>query len=362
MTLKDVIQDKVVSHIPIYSMFDHSSKMINLNCDGNVSRWLTRFYKSSNWKELTVYGPKKEISLNYDQLKEKLSYLKDFTYKEVAAIRTNAGHQRSEEFISEFFDQVDKDEFLKSDVIICEGQAIILHLLKLKEERNLNFKLIYWCPLCNTNYKQKDFLVKDKPVNEFIFANVDYTIIVGKDQIQYLKECNIPDEKVIFDPEMMDRNLPFFQYGKQDAVIAELKRYDKVVYLPFRLSDEGYQLWNIIDVVKNLDDRVKVYCPNVNNASNLELVKMCQKNLPTLSENDVLEVLSRMKPISSQRDVFYSVLDYCDNVAIPYFEDIDFVPHVATDEMMHYDRVVAKTFTSKEAFSEEMKEYTINAR
>jgi len=357
-TLKEIIQDKVVSHIPIYSMFDHSTKMINLNCDGNINRWLTRFYKSKNWKHLDVYGPKSEISINYDALKEKLGYFNDFSYVEVDAIKTNAGRQRSKEFVTDFFSEVDESKFLQSDVIICEGQEIILHLLEMKKQKNLDFKLIYWCPLCNTNYKQKEFLIKDKPVNEHIFREVDYTIIVGKDQIQYLKECGIPKEKVIFDPEMMDRNLPFFQYEKQDAVVNELKKHEKVVYLPFRLSDEGYQFWNIVDVVKDLDDkRVAIYCPNVNSASDEELVKMCKMHLSSLSEKEILDVIHKMLPISSQRDVFYSVLDNCDNVVIPYFEDTDFVPHVAVDEMMHYDKVVAKTYVKKVDFAEAMRGY-----
>ena len=357
-TLKDIIQDKVVSHIPIYSMFDHSTKMINLNCDGNINRWLTRFYKSRNWKHLDVYGPKQAISLNYDQLKDKLTYFENFSYVEVDAIKTNAGHQRSRAFVEEFFNEVDMKKFLKSDVIICEGQEIILRLLQLKKELNMDFKLIYWCPLCNTNYKQKEFLVKDKPVNELIFREVDYTIIVGKDQIQYLRECGIPSEKVIFDPEMMDRNLPFFQYQKQEQVVNALKEHEKVVYLPFRLSDEGYQFWNIVDVLKDLDlNRVAIYCPNVNSASTDELVKMCKSHLSSLSEDSIIGVIQKMRPISSQRDVFYSVLDYCDNVVIPYFEDTDFVPHVAVDEMMHYDQVVAKTYVTRSSFEDAMKEY-----
>ena len=360
-TLKELMQDKVVSHIPIYSMFDHATKMMNLNCDGNINRWLTRFYKSRNWKHLDVYGPKKEISLNYSLLKEKLAYFENFDYIEVGAIRTNAGHQRSKQFVEELANEIDIERLLSSDVIICEGQEIILRLLDERKKRNLNFKLIYWCPLCNTNYKQKEFLVKDKPVNEFIFREVDYTIIVGKDQIQYLEECGIPEEKVIFDPEMMDRNLPFFQYVVDQKVVDEVNSNEKVVYLPFRLSDEGYQFWSIVDVVKDLDGRVKIYCPNVNSASEEELVSMCKKHLASLSEDDIKRVIRSMKPISSQRDVFYSVLDNCSNVVIPYFEDTDFVPHVAVDEMMHYDKVVAKVYTKKEDFAKAMKEYSANA-
>lgn len=363
MTLKEVIQDKVVSHVPMYSMFDHATKMLNLNCDGNVNRWMTQYYKANSWKQLNIYGPKKEITINYDQMQDKLKYFDRFNYIETKAIKTNAGYQRGEDFANEFLDNLSESQkisFYESDIIVCEGQQLLFKLLDIKKANNYNFKLMYMCGICNTNHKERDLFKKDKPINEQLFKLVDYVLIIGKDQIQYLKECNVPDDHVIFNSDLVDRALPFFQYVKQDDIISEIKQYKKVVYTPFRLSDDGYQMWNIVDVVKDLNDDVVVYCPNVNNSSEEELIRLCKKHLPTLTCENIQKFIRKAKHISSARDVFYSVLDFCDNVVIPYFEDIDFVPHVGADEMMKYDKVVCKICRTKEEFADYMKEYVRN--
>lgn len=360
MTLKELIADKVVSHVPMYSMFDHSTKMLNLNCDGNVNRWMTQYYKASSWKELNIYGPRKEITVNYNEMQKKLEFFQHFNFIETSAIKTNAGYQRSKGFADEFIDGLSewqRNKLFSSDLIVCEGQQLLYKLLAIREDGNYSFKLMYMCGICNTNHKARPLFEKDKSINEDLFKKVDYVEIIGKDQIQYLKECNVPDDYVVFNDELIDRSLPFFSYVKQDDIVNEVKKFKKVIYTPFRLSDDGYQLWNIVDVAKDLDDEVVTFCPNVNNSSVEELVQLCKKHLSSLEASDVERFLKNAKSISTSRDVFYSVIDNCDNVVVPYFEDIDFVPHVGADEMMKCDKVVCKVCRTKEAFAEEMKEF-----
>ena len=74
--LSKLIKDLVVAYIPIYSMFDHQTKLVDLGCDGNINRWMTNFYKSGQtWKKLMVFGPCRDLVKTdeiFKQFKEKL--------------------------------------------------------------------------------------------------------------------------------------------------------------------------------------------------------------------------------------------------------------------------------------------------
>lgn len=343
--LSKLIKDLVVAYIPIYSMFDHQTKLVDLGCDGNVNRWMTNFYKSGQtWKKLMVFGPCHDLAKSdevFAAFKSKIdANFKNFEYVESAAFGGGAKKQRSSEFPTELIREY-KDKLLSSDVIIVESQELFGAILTAKRSGAWSGKLVYWCPVCATSKKTRTFLEAGREADKTCFKTADHVIVATDEQADYARECGIPSEKISVVKEFIDRSLPMFSDyvvddESLDLVEADIEAGKTCIYLPFRLSDEGYKIWEIIDSIhtKVMFDEVVVYAPNLNGASCQELVKLCRDSNPTLSEEMILDTLAKFKPISASRDTYYTLIDYCPELVIPYFEDWKFVMHAAVDELI----------------------------
>jgi len=339
------LRDKRVVYIPIYSMFDHQTGLVDLGCDGNVNRWMTNFYKAGKtWKKLTVFGPCRDLAKSdecFNAFKSKLeTNFENLEYVESPAFGGGAKKQRSSEFPVELVTSF-KDKILDCDVAIVESQEMYGALLTAKKSRHFSGKLVYWCPVCATAKKTRTFLESSKLADLACFKTADHIIVATDEQAEYVRDCGVEASKITVAREFIDRSLPMFKdYVVDDEALdiveKELDAGRTCLYLPFRLSDEGYKIWEIFDsvYVKLMSGEIVAFTSNVNGASVDELVKLCKDNGSWLDESKIKALVSKLRPISASRDTYYTLLDYCPGLVVPYFEDWKFVMHAAVDELI----------------------------
>ena len=361
MDFKKLVENKRVLHVPIYSMFNRETGKVNLLCDGNVNRCLTAWTLNSTFKSLEVMAPSKEASTNFEKFEELFSTIKNADLKKTAWIQKSALFQRSSESASGMFDEI---VFNHVGLIIFESQQLGVKLI---EKCPKSVDLVYWCPVCATSRKTRSFLEKDKELNEKLFrsSRLSAIIVASKDQVEYLRELGIDEDRICFWSQHIDRTLPMFNYVRDETVASLVKHILKhkeiPVYLPFRLSDEGYKLGAIMKTVANLPDPEKVCLiyPNLNNVSIwMELSKWFEKEGLDYREIDrACELLERGLKISSSRDTFYTILDNFDEVVIPYFEDLDFINHSTIQELFDKKKLPkCKVVTNEEELSKCLRE------
>ena len=353
-----IINDKNILHIPIYSMFDRKTRKLNISCDGNVNRYLTTYYLNNTYKKLNLYIPNKNNVTNIDKFNEYISLLKNVKLYSSSYIKDSALYQREKEFATKIIKNIKNKNV---DYIIFEGQQLGIKLLNSKI---LQSKLIYWCPVCATNTKTRSFLNKDKKINEYIFKhkNISYIIIDSIDQYNYLKELDISEDKICLINKHIDRTLPMFSnYIKDITVISFIeylnKENKKIIYLPFRLSDEGYKLEEIFNIINNnlTNNNYCIIYPNLNNISVEELSRVIHKKYENI---DVNKILNNSYKISSSRDTFYTILDNCNKVIIPYFEDINFINHSTIQELFDENKLpICNVVKTEKEFIECLKKH-----
>ena len=128
---------------------------------------------------------------------------------------------------------------------------------------------------------------------------------------------------------MVDRNLKYFDYmtdfGLKDT-IKTVKNLDtstySIYYIPYRLTDEGYKVDDVISYI-NYDyaDVVIVYYTDPNNSGVMEdLKKKFNSNVVFIK-------------LPTDRNTHFTMLS-SEYVVVPYFEDLDFINHATLWEMM----------------------------
>lgn len=344
-TFNEFLVGKCVGYVPIYSMFSHQTKLMDFGCDGNINRWMTNFYKSGQkWSKLVVFGPNKNLAKtkdNFKLFKDKLdSNFKNIEYVESNAFSGGAKKQRSNDFIPELMLD-SKDKIYSCDVLIVESQNLFMAIHAAKMQKHWNGTLVYWCPVCATSKKSRSFLESSKEIDKECFKSADIVIVATNEQFEYARELGVPEDKICIKGEFIDRTLPMFCAYKKDESVLEVveKELDSgktCIYLPFRLSDEGYKIWEILELAYEdlVKDKLVAFTPNLNGASEVELVSICKNNNCQLSEDQIKNALAKFKSVSASRDAYYSLIDNVSELAIPYFEDYRFVMHSAVDELI----------------------------
>lgn len=293
---------------------------------------------------MTIFGPSRELAksaASFARFKEKLDLnFKNLEYVGSKAFSGGAKKQRSSDFSTEIISEF-KDKILAADVVIVESQPLFMLFLAEKNTVVWNGKLVYWCPVCATSKKSRSFLEASRDIDRLCFTNADHVIVATEEQAEYVEECGIPNAEVTVLNEFIDRSLPMFKdYSIDEEALSiinnELDAGKMCLYLPFRLSDEGYKIWETLDLVHPLvaSGQLVLFAPNVNGASIDELVKLCRSSGSALNDDDLKMVLSSIRPISSSRDTYYTLIDHCPSLVIPYFEDWKFVMHAAVDELI----------------------------
>lgn len=245
---------------------------------------------------MMVFGPSRDLAKsaeNFASFKSKLdSNFKRVEYVESPAFAGGAKKQRSAEFSSEILSEFG-DKLLANDVIIAESQVLVRALNALKISGEWSGKLIYWCPVCATSKKTRTFLEPSRDLDAVCFNDADHVIVATTEQADYISlDCGVAKGKITVLNEFIDRSLPMFCNYTVDTealkmVEHELDLVSACLYLPFRLSDEGYKIWEILDSVyiKLMSNELTIFSPNVNGSSEDEIVKLCKDNDCWLSES-----------------------------------------------------------------------------
>lgn len=318
--LNSLIKNKKILYIPIYSCFDYKTNSLNFKADGNVNRFLTTFFFSGDYKSLTILYPPSGNNIDWFENSCK-NMLHDVILEPCQFICKSAKIERSLEFANNVFNSL-FNTLENYDLIIVESQHLFLKLYN-----NGYDNLIYWCPVCATNEKTRDFLEPFKELDRYIFSIAKHTIVASDDQVKYYKTI-CKDKEPIQINRLISRFLSCFDYQIQDNMKELFRGYDNChkIFLPFRLTDKGYKMQEIFDYLYNEyrgTKSFKVFYTNPNNCDIYQFAKNDAYKKLFIDNNFIL--------VNKDRDTYYTIIDYC-NVIIPYFEDTEFICHAAINE------------------------------
>lgn len=314
MDLKEIFKGKSLLYIPIVSMQDRNTGEYKLDCDGNVNRFITTFTKNDTYSELTIVLPRKHKKYsnffieNFASQSDKVSlvYMNNFGQ--------HAKDQRVSEEICKSIININNTEYY--DHIIFESQTLGKMLLERYPE-----KLIYWCPVCKTDNKTRDFLEGYDGINKLLFEKSKYVIVASVDQVRYIEDfLNISKDKVTLKNEFIDRSLDIFKTEYEDISEIYDLNHKYVFYIPYRISDKGYKVDKLIEQFKIMNDNGDDF-----------IVYYSAPNSIGLQIDDV-SLANRFHQVNTFRSTVYNFLD-CPKVIVPYFEDIDFIHHALVDEL-----------------------------
>ena len=317
----DIIKDKKVLHIPIYSCFDYQSGLLNFKADGNVNRFLTTWYYVNQYSSLSIFCPQNGNNIDWfcNSIKNELH---DINLIFTPFIKKSAKIERSIQFAKDFILYYN-NIFDSVDYIVVESQ----HLYQQLELQGYYDKLIYWCPVCAIENKTRDFLEPYKEFDRYLINHTKYLIVASNEQVEYAKTLRKND--IIQINSLIDRSLNFFNYEIDEKIYNQLiKNNNTKIFLPFRLTDEGYKMKEIFKELFNyylLNKEFIVYYSNPNNCDIYKLLNPNNKfSIKKFLDNYFIQV-------SKNRNTYYTILDY-GNVIIPYLEDINFIAHASVSE------------------------------
>lgn len=349
-----LVEDKNVMVVPIFSMFDHISGICNMKCDGNVSRYITTFHYATAWKSLTTFSPTKTNAINIEYFRKGLEANKIDDAQSVQVIedtefKNHAAYIRGEEFANNFYKHLQsyyKERFDNSDVILFDGQQIGLKLLANRQQGKT---YIYWCPVCATDEKTRSFLEANKQLDQRLFNEADYVIVASLDQLKYLEILGYGKKTLLLD-KLASRDVPWLNtYKISYNIIAFIKcmvHFNKqIIYLPFRISDEGYQVVKILDTIYQYGNNdFVILCPNLNNDELFYKWALYDNS----KQNFIHECIYK---IDDDKDTYLTLLsEGYSQVVIPYFEDTDFIMHGTYNELIS-GKTTAQVFYKPEYFT-----------
>lgn len=323
------MQDKNILYIPIISSINRETNKYNLDSDGNVVRFITFFEHHKNFNTLTILLPKNNES--HELIDKWVSDNENITIIWSNNFGKHAGEQRSNSDVvskmeMELFDLINNpDNDNDFNVVIFESQ--FLGNLLVDPYWFSGFEKVFWCPVCKIdNEHTRNFLEGYDVLNQKLFQLSDWSIVESPTQ---LKKFSLPNCSIYPYYMMMDRNLKYFDYmtdfGLKDT-IKTIKNIDtgiySIYYIPYRLTDEGYKVDDVISYI-NYDyaDVVVVYYTDPNNSGIME-------NLKKKFNSNVVFI-----KLPTDRNTHFTMLSL-DDVVVPYFEDLDFINHATLWEMM----------------------------
>ena len=330
--LSKLLKNKSILYIPIYSCFNYQTGLLNFKADGNINRFLSTFINCNTYKDITILEPIEGIDKDWFN-NVCYKYLNNCNLVVCDLIQKSAKVERSLEFADNLFNEL--INLHKFDYIIVEAQHLFLKFYN----NGYKDKLIYWCPVCATDDKTRDFLEPYKELDKYIFSISNINIVASHDQVKYYKKYKFNGQLIQID-KLIDRNLPIFDYEDNDKILNLLnKTYKDVnkIYLPFRLTDMGYKTQEIIDYLYNDYKSNKTFIVFYSNPNNCDIYKFANGD-----SYKKLWLDRYFIKVSKDRDTYYTIIDKC-NVIIPYFEDTDFIAHASINEFKYGNCKVIKT-------------------
>lgn len=306
--MKELFRDKAIVYVPIVSCIDRDTNEYNLAADGNVNRFITTLSLCDTFKSLTIALPKKHIKESENMIQE---FITDCSDARIVWIEDFGKHAKDQRMNYDVVDSVyNSIKDLDCDLYLFESQ-----LLGLELNRYTDKQLVWWNPVSATSTKTRIFLKGYEVLNDIVMGISDYVIVASPEQLKYYNYS----DKLIYIDKLIDRNLRYFDY-KIDNDVLKYSNYDKkVFFLPYRLTDEGYQFDKVIKYMSKEEDWIALYTdPNESH-----VIDHLDKS-----------IRDKFVKVSSKRNTYYTILDYI-NATIPYFEDLEFINHAAIHEFKH---------------------------
>lgn len=306
--MKELFRDKAIVYVPIVSCIDRDTNEYNLAADGNVNRFITTLSLCDTFKSLTIALPKKHIKESENMIQE---FISDCNDARIVWIEDFGKHAKDQRMNYDVVDSVyNSIKDLDCDLYLFESQLLGLELNRYTEKQ-----LVWWNPVSATNTKTRIFLKGYEVLNDIVMGISDYVIVASPEQLEYYNYS----DKLIYIDKLIDRNLRYFDY-KIDNDVLKYSNYDKkVFFLPYRLTDGGYQFDKVIEYMSKEEDWIALYTdPNESH-----VIDHLDKS-----------IRDKFVKVSSKRNTYYTILDYI-NATIPYFEDLEFINHAAIHEFKH---------------------------
>lgn len=345
----NLIEGKSILYIPIVSSIDRKTNLYNLAADGNINRTITTFLRNDSFKRLTLVLPEHHqqhsgwmLEKFNKEVNEMSGAIVEFHYSPYFGI--HAGEQRSNPYIIQhMIDELcQRYECLDSfDYVIADSQYLIQYLIE--GEYVEKSKIIFWNYLCSTDDKGRSFTDGLKDITLKIMTSNIKMIVTSPDLVKYAcsKVVEHHWHDIFYIPTFMDRDYDTFNY-EPDKEIKEFilqckSNYSPIIYLPYRLTDEAYQIEKVIDFIecytnyhwnamcKTDDIPVMVVYSDPNNSGMMNDLLINSEKLAKLVNDKKIE----LNNVSPKREVFYTFIDSKYRVTIPYFEDIEFANHAA---------------------------------
>lgn len=329
--LAEYIQGKNVLCIPIISSIDRLTGKYKLDADGNVNRVITTFWHANTFNKLYLVLPKNHVEGSEVFLNKWIELKKENKIEIIWAesFGVHAGEQRSNYFVvnnlkNELATYFHGNEI---DVYMMESQGLVDSVFP-SIVSNIKKSIVYWCPVCSVKNRERSFTKGYEEVNKRLFLLADKTILVSPEQVEYFSQDveGTDMDKLIYLPQLIDRDIPVFDYTKDVELDEKLKResyWTKYYYLPYRLTDEGYKIDSVIDYINKCTASHKVVIYSDPNNSGY------MNSLEDKFEHHV----SFMK-VSTSRDICYTILDSEVGVEVPYLECLSFINHGMIWELM----------------------------
>lgn len=326
--LDTIINGSHVLCVPIVSSINRETNQYKLDCDGNINRIVTAFSHANSFDKLTILLPSNYESMNI------LNDFKDNNEGKVVLKHTSyfgkhAGEQRSLPECYENTLKLIEKNYSGYDWIFVESQYLADALCKAGYKN----KLIFYNNVCEIELdgvvKTRSFMKGYDKLNKKLVDNCAYTICVSPETTEYWKSFVISEggtrENILNLPYLIDRELTYFSYIPDSKLQLHIERLAQdmcIIYLPYRLTDEGYQMNKVVNYVNMLASDVCIIYSDPNNSGFMETLKT--------RFNDKVKYVK----VSTDRNIYYTLID-SPFVSIPYFEDIAFINHATIHEMFN---------------------------
>lgn len=318
----NIICDRDIVYVPIISCINRETREYDLSCDGNVNRFITTFTYCNNFNNLHIILPSKHVSNSECLIEKWISESKNnIIIHYCPHFGIHAGEQRNDStIVLSMLTYIERTFDLTNKMMIFESQKLCKSFLNTYKEHN---DVIFYNPVSKVTNKTRIFLEGYDEINDYLVEKCLYTIVCSPNQVDYYKDYK---DKIIYLDKLIDRDLDIFsKYNKYEEFDKKLNELDgDVYYLPFRLTDEGYQFNKVVNFIKdNSKDKYIILYSDPNNS----------KILFTFDFN--FEFKNRFIKVSTERDLYYTIIDSKKQVIIPYFEDLDFINHAAIHEFIN---------------------------
>ncbi len=300
MEIKKFVKGKNVLMIPIFSMRSYETGLYNLAADGNMARILS-FLLDADFRSATVLIPENSIGIMEVRALLNRRHIDNVFFYATDAYGKNAKQTRDE--IDKFASLLTNEAMLKVyDIVISEPNYLTYYLAYRYPK-----KVIYW-NVASVTDKGTPWFVKEYETIDRKIVKLVPTACATISQVKELGYNTFVGE--FYNPALFDF---------------------KVVYFPFRLTDENYKAKEFAAFIKNLYD---------NGVRNFKVL------YTDVNDSCIFESKDPFVKVSSDKVSYISVLK--GKPIIPYFDDSEVLMHISYKEFEYYGCKIVRNFSDLE--------------